>query len=263
MQKYIRAVICLVFFATTIGQLVAQDDAICKALRAIHATYEYSLSAYLSEKGEDCLGPTATPTPEPTLVPSEPIWTASGRSSKKVSVSLELTRGLYTLNVIETFLSRGVGFAILEDLIVRPRSCYHWDALTFPAELRVKGNCQILGRLNVYANKSWRLSITKVSGTLPPIPKADGWSVQGRGYTQRPVELRFERGTYQFTTPSRADIMTLTAQYQSPSGCVPWRIEMPGFIEAKSSCTIVARVRAYDYVVSETGSWSYRIEKLD
>ena len=189
MSKYMRTVICLVLLATATLPMATQDAAICEALRAIHATHGDSLAAYLSEKGEDCLEPAEAQTPEqsPTVKPEKvEVWSASGNREFERSVTLELTKGLYRLNMIRGWSSGGRGYAWITEIISQPESCFLYESVTFPATLRIERDCKVYGTLETDLSssfraqtRSWALSITKESDMLPPVPNADGWSERG------------------------------------------------------------------------------------
>ncbi len=266
MSKYSRAAICLILLTTIIGQLAAQDDAICEALGEIHATHGNSLAAYLSEKGEDCLEPARTPEPTPT--PSGPVWTAKGRGPTERSVSVKLVRGVYELEA--PMPVAGVGkYAQLKQIISVPSACFVWEFAVFPSTVRVERDCTIHATLKVDLGilpdrkKAWEFSITRVSEELPPVQKADGWTGRGVGFANYPFEVVFEPGIYRIEQRGGPDTTWLTVKRSSPNRCFGSSlISVPTQREVKRRCHIKGSLQV-GYTGWSGRSWSYSITKLD
>lgn len=270
MSKYIRTVISLILLAAAIGTAAAQDAAICEALRVIHATHGDSLSAYLSEKGEDCLEPTGAQTPIPTAMPeplNEEIWSASGSGSSDRPLTLELTRGVYEFEAERRAAGSSGGWAQLDDIIDRP-DCLSLNHVTFPATVILRRNCRIHATLAVQTplfqdRKRWEVSIRKVSDDVPLASDADGWSLSGFGYSHQPVEILFERGIYRIIKRTGPDVALLGIPTGQNISCLDRRIyEIPTQFEVRGRCHFRGGIKVGN-TYGEVGSWSYSITKLD
>lgn len=266
MSKYFFTVISLVLLATAIGPAAAQDDAICEALKAIHTKYADSLAAYLSDKGRDCLEPAATPVP--TATPNGPIWSVKGAGTQQRSLSLDLTRGLYELNAPVPIANRQGNWAQLSNIISAPDSCLKLQFLSFPGMLRITRNCTIHATLKVEAtnysdrNKRWEYTITKASDTLPPVPKANGWSVHGVGFSNLQIELIFEPGIYVITKQRGPDVTSLGTPIGESRSCLGVQSHrLPTQFKVSKRCHFKGGLQV-GYSHGAVGSWSYSIEKV-
>ena len=209
---------------------------------------------------------TSTPVPEAELIsPPEPVdevtWSAKGAGADERTISLDFTRGVYELEAPAAPNLSEDGYAQLLCTISEPDSCFLWDSVTFPASLWVERDCRVYGTLNVQVDYgstyAWELLIRKVSHTLPPVPRADGWSASGRSR----VHLPFELGVYELKIhagPLSSDITILS---QSPKGCIDRFLDLPTHVKISQTC----RVQAYLVAVAsdEERDWSYSIAKLD
>ncbi len=212
--------------------------------------------------------------PSPTAVP-EPVelWSKSGNQDSKSSVTLDFTPGLYKLNVIRGWPSGHGGFARLTNIISQPTACMmHRDHdVTFPATLRMEQNCKVYATLETDLSstyrertRSWSLSITRESDALPPIPAADGWSEQGRGPAQRPLELSFEPGIYRISGTGEMGVKNIFLHEWSPDRCTAEDyVDVPDQIRVYSVCTVKGSLWFWDHLWDRTGKWSYSIEKLE
>ena len=176
---------------------------------------------YVKSDSTSTLTPQATATPTSAPI-NEPIWSAKGRGTSERSVSLELTRGVYKLNVLRPINEARVRSITLGSNISEPENCFAWYELSFPATIRIEQDCRLHSTLLVWIKtgfektEQWEVSITKESDDLPPLPQAHGWSASGRGGSGVPVEVVFDPGLYRVEKQSGPD-MTMFRQYQSPN----------------------------------------------
>lgn len=265
----------------------APDPAVDREIQGV-------VDAYLNRECLRCLvaevAPTVEPSPTPTLVPThepsptpEPsptavpvtleLWSESGNQDSKISVTLDFTPGLYKLNVIKGWPSSHGGFARLTNIISQPTACLmHRDYdVTFPATLRMEQNCKVYATLETDLSstyrertRSWSLSITRESDALPPVPAADGWSEEGRGPAQRPLELSFEPGIYRISGTGEMGVKNIFMHEWSPGRCTAEDyVDVPDQIRVYSVCTIKGSLWFWDHLWDRTGKWSYSIEKLE
>ncbi|MCY3797352.1 MAG: hypothetical protein OXG84_06075 [Chloroflexi bacterium] len=271
MLRYIRTAIGLVLLASIMGTVSGQDATICKALRAIHTIHGEQFLPYLSDIGQQCLEPAATPTPLPTATPVpaiERIWRVNGRGPSERSVSLNLTPGVYELKEpLSPSAARG-GFAWLTNIISVPDACFVWEDVTFPAIVRIERHCQIYATLEVSLgvwadeNRRWELSITKVSDEVET-PKADGWTIRGRNFGQIPVDLVFAPGIYRTKKRSGQADARMWIISKSRDRCLTdYNSSLPNQFRVTQSCRIKAYIRM-GYWGEYIPSWSIEITKLN
>lgn len=274
MSKRIGIVVCLLLLAAVNAHIAADDD-ICEALQLAHSIHRDQLLPYLSDLGRECLKPSASLSLAPTVtaVPvSEQILSQSGSGGdEQIPVSLELTRGLYALNLLSDNHYRGYRLVALDEIVSQPESCLAWDEATFPAALNIERNCRVYATLNAHYGpwhqnraKRWSATITKESEETQRPHDGDGWSARGRGYMQRPVTFVLDRGIYR-AFKSAGSLNAEIWQYtSSPRGCLHelFGIDFPSQFRTNRRCRITSLLTS-GYDSEQISSWEYSISKMD
>ncbi len=202
---------------------------------------------------------------------AEAIWTAAGSRTQDQSVSLELTRGIYALNLVESPIRFSVESIELADIISRPDNCVVQERVTFPSTLRVERNCRIFATLKPFFGYGrwdervrWNVSITQVSDELPALLNGQEWSVTGRGFARLPVNLRFQPGIYRFGGSEGIEYAFLVREALEPNGCVRnyySPMSSPTQFLVTKSCTVRATLNV-GFGGEQIGSWSFKITRI-
>lgn len=259
--KAIRIVLCLVLLVTTAGTVLAQEDAICNGLKALHATHGDQFRSYLSDVGQQCLEPAVPKTA------SERIWHVEGQGPSIQSLSLDLTTGTYELTEPESPGAAKGGLAMLDNIVTEPEDCVVWEMVTFPAILHIDRKCQVYATLDVHVggppdrNQRWELSITRLSEEVE-VPKADGWIARGRNFGRIPVDLVFEPGIYRTSAEVGTSVIYMWIVSKSKDHCLQdYNFELPNQFRVTQTCHIKARIDV-GFWGGSLPPWSFEITKL-
>lgn len=253
---FIGLILCVV---PTRGQ-----NPICTGLQDLFTEFGDSLFGYLSESGLECVATLKPPTPVPL---GEPIWSASGSSNDRQSVSLELLPGTYDLNLerlVPFYNSFDDSSRIeLEDAISDPDDCFVWESLDFPSTVRIEQPCRIFATLKAFSPRhSWDVTITKSETGLPTFPLADGWSTSGWGDRRFAVQVLFEPGIFRISFEQKGDNNWRELLYLEdvdPRGCLPVSstTDLPTQFRVEHDCRVQAAI------FMDGKSWELYISKLD
>ena len=212
--------------------------------------------------------------PAPDVPPlKDAIWSEEGFNRHESHVELDLTRGVYNLQVLYYDNEKGNGNISLSGIISRPDDCVPWSQITFPARLPITvRKCKLYATLEVYLGLyaprrrvNWSVGITKAPENVPPAEQADGWSAQGSGHTVQPLMLRFTPGVWRFGKGSRSWSGSISGVTFGEIGCIKgvWnQIEPPTQFTVSSNCidrftlTVGSHIDSPEY-------WEYSIIKLE
>ena len=96
-----------------------------------------------------------------------PLWSASGKDDKKVSVEITFSPGIYRLNIVkEPAPNVDWGGIVLREIVDIPENCFR-SIVAFPTQFRLKQNCHIYATFGAtifsdYERNPWEVSITKL-----------------------------------------------------------------------------------------------------
>ncbi len=196
-----------VMLAVFVSPVLSQEE-ICEDLQGLHAEHGDDLFEFLSDAGEDCLNEMQSLSPPASTAADEMILSESGRGSMAISVTLDLSLGTYSLDLIETASRRCLGHCMASEVISVPESCFPWSTMfegpiiSFPSRLPIEQDCLLYATLDVNlkhkTNIDWEVSISKLSDAQPGTPNAQDWSAKGRGRKFLPVDMSFVPGIYRF-----------------------------------------------------------------
>ena len=269
---YIGMLILLAVFVTPI---MSQEE-ICEDLRGLHAEHGDVLFEYLSDTGEDCINETQT------LSPSAPtdnvIWSESGQGSMAIPVTLELSQGTYSLNLIKPSQEGHWGNALLDEVISVTDNCFLWSTslgprISFSSLLPIEQDCRLYATLAVEmpygSNTAWEVSIAKLSDAPPITPNAQDWSAEGRGMKFLPFDISFDPGIYRVNVsdPSLVGDIQFYTTFELPDHCFPGgtHLDLPTQIRIEKNCRIISTLSAYLYRHDDNDDapWEVSITKLD
>ena len=265
------------FVSPTLGQ-----EEICEDLQGLHAEHGDDLFEYLSDTGEDCLSEIQTESTPASTASNEVIWSESGRGSMAIPVTLVLSQGTYSLNLIEPSQEGDWGNIWLDEVVGAPESCFPWSSInggeriSFASHLSIYQDCRLFATLEADlpsdSNSSWEVSIIKVSDVLPTPPMAQDWKLQGRGMKFVPTEIRFDPGIYRISISDAAlggednygGHMAFEIIRGNPNQCFPDYISIiPTQIRIRGKCQIQTTLVAYLHSDHADRPWEVSIAKLD
>ena len=270
----------LVILIALVSPTLSQEE-ICQDLQGLHTKHGDTLIEFLSDAGEDCLNESQTLAPPVSTAEGEVIWSESGRGNIASSVSLDLSVGTYSLNLIQPPLEGGWGNVWFDEIISVPESCFPWTTynwgprISFPSDLPIEQDCRLFATLVIEhsnSNSSWEVSISKLSDAPPKTRKAQDWSATSRGRKHLPIDISFAPGIYRLNLSDHAlggeqgHIwitwgLDLTDRYS----CFPAFIlqHFPSQIRIEKNCRIHATLVANLYDDNKDKSWEVSITKLD
>ena len=277
---------------TTIGMFVMLaafaipvlgQEEICEDLQGLHTVHGDDLFEFLSDAGEDCLNEMQKLSPPASTAADEAIkWSESGRGSVAIPVTLDLSQGTYSLNLIEPSQEGDWGNIWLHEVISVPDSCFPWSTMfegpiaSFSSHLPISQECRLFATLSTDlpygSDTSWAVSITKISDEQPITPSSLDWSVKGRGQKYVPVAISFDPGIYRINISDAAlggeSNYGGTMQFQlirdNPNGCFPGSSpHLPTQIRIRETCSIVSTLVALLHSEHADTPWEASIIKLD
>ena len=261
------------FVSPTLGQ-----EEICEDLQGLHAEHGDELFEYLSDTGEDCLSESQRASSSSSTAADEVIWSESGRGSMAIPVTLDLSQGTYSLNLIEPSEEGAWGNVWLHEVISVPDTCFPWSTslgprISFSSRLPIEQDCRLFATLAVElsygSNTAWEVSITKLSDAPPISPNAQDWSAKGRGMKFMPIDISFGPGIYRLSLsdPSLGGDVKFYTTVELPDYCFPGgtHLELPTQIRIEEKCRIISIISAYLYKFEDNDDapWEVSITKLD
>ena len=267
----------IVFLLICLVPAIWAQDSICDGLQELKAEHGNDLVGYLSSAGQDCLDQTKTLAASVSTAAGEMIWSESRRGDAKISVSLELSQGTYSLELLDPSEEGSWGNAWLEDIISIPENCFPWFSrglgarVSFSSHLPVHEDCRLYATLNVELpygeNTSWEVGISKHSDVLPSPSSARDWSARGRGTKFLPMDISFEPGIYRLgfnITPDGHDgILWVHDNLVIPSRCAPRFHDVPTQFRIENDCRVMATLTALLSGDNADSTWEVFISKLD
>ncbi|MCY3916586.1 MAG: hypothetical protein OXG49_11290 [Chloroflexi bacterium] len=278
----LRRVIILALFtlAPTSVMTVSSQDGICESLRRVYATHGDGLTSYLNQAGRECLKSDKEVQRQDTTAESSrnTVWSSKGRGSKEVSVTLELSAGVYDLDLLKPENEGVWGTAWLRDVVSVPNDCFLWSyRVSFPTRIRIQKLCKIYGTLEVNQDykpaTDWSLSINERLDLQSGIPNADGWYAEGRGEKYVPMGIIFGPGAYrmQLEPPLKSEdqgFVQVRDIVEIPNRCFTelhgyGHESLPTQFVINQSCQLFAILTAYLYGASDDRSWKVSITRSD
>ena len=267
--------VCLLM--TSVNPTMGQDE-VCNSLQELYAEYGDELIEYLSNVGEDCLSETESVSTSTVVETGEVIWSEEGSGSAGVSVSLELSPGMYSLALVKPSEAGDWGHIFLDEIIAEPESCFPWftsfwgSVISFPSLLPIKDDCRLFATLQVESSTNWGVEIKQVSGAIPSPIRAQDWSAKGRGKKYVIVDISFSPGIYRFEIDNDAlggdenygGMLDLSGIRETPRVCLTGSIlNLPVQKRIKEDCHVYATLDASLYGDNANEPWEVTIIKLD
>lgn len=161
--------------ATLLDEIEADEDLrqgwknniLVPASLAYHYNMRLLGELYRDTSDESNLSIVEQPTSPSSVTQDEPLWSASGKGDRDVSVEITFSPGIYRLNMVnEPANNEYWGGIWLDDIVAIPENCFS-SSKSFPSQFRLKQNCQIYATFEVtifsdYERDPWEVSITKL-----------------------------------------------------------------------------------------------------